>query len=1432
MALNWSSFEKLPGDSRINFENLCRGITRAHWAQYGQFLALKNQPGVEFHLNLLKNSPLLGDASRWYGWQCKKFDLTQSGNLTASSKGQITDSLNKTVRYLPDLTDWVLWTPYTLSKSDQTWFKALESNYPYDLHMWADEEIENNLSGPALMLRDTYFGELVVTPEDLKDRHDCAISSIKARWINPVHQETDVERIIRRMLGESEYWQDMVELGERISKAISFIDSWTFSDVSFIDLQKKFVSLCSTFSEMLLQFHKILLDGDIDTIQQWVSNCNLSIDSDIFSFPRLLRKRNIPISLEVINALDDIRLGKNLFHEVEGYLNVGMVAVLADAGGGKTHMAAELSSAQPNRPAGILLHGRNLQKGQNQNDLAHQFLVNGTPLDSMDKMLATLDAAAKRAKCILPLVIDGLNEAENPKDWKDILFYIQTIIKNYPNVLVICTLRTGEHKRSNWSRRDTETRETFAVQALPDDILKFECEGFGEDLLNAIRKYFKYYNIDCESGVEIPSGFLNHPLNLRIFCDVTNPKRVNTVKINYFPASLALLFDEYIKDTCQRISMMKNLNYSTQEVANAIFQLGIALWDANSREIDEKHYKELINDKLRSWNESIINLFAQEGLIFRNPGVEHGKYVITPVYDALGGHIIADALLKRYSHDRTFNWFNDQIVHSAFSGEHSHPLSYDIFKSLVALVPSRMYSEQLWKHISEPFRQRAIIHASELNPDHLDKETVNEIALLIHNKNRDVKKIFSRLWLTKGAPNHPLNADFLDSILWDMSVDQRDLSWTEWVRNEHWEEKNRIILELSALQEKWEKDTTFRSDTDHLRVKAIKWLLTSTNQLLRNAATKGLYWFGRGDAEFLFNETIKSLSINDPYVSERMLAASYGVCMSLSVQLPSNSIFTGSVLLRFAGNVFDAIFSKSAPHYTTHILIRDFASKIIELAQYHNNNFFSESDINLTTSPFSEFRGKEWGEIYLDDEEKKPKFHQKFFQSKFSKRIYHRINDLLPQKMKEKSTAKWISQRNKTPFMMDFENYTIGRLVPSRGNYDYDNKEFRKVRAQLQWRVEQLGWSYEKYSTIDKSIQDLQGYHGRVNDKLKIDRYGKKYSWIAYYEMYGQLTDKGIIEDEIEDWRSDNTNIDPSFSISLPSEKIINEEFLGNDSVSTSIWIKDGDHPKVEPYMLLESISSKDGPWIALDGYFSQENRDLKRRIFFYIRSFLVKNQDKDDILKFLSSQDISGRWLPEKSVFSKTYIAEVPWSNTFPDNGFDKLSFVIGQNTVTRQRPKVEIRNDDSGFSIIQYDEMEEYQEIEKIYKSFDVIIPISDLSPNVTDSEVDQIPILCKKMTREMELIGQSQSFDLFTSSGQQVTHISSYKGKGYNDKQFLYYVNKDLLEDYIKKNDMSIIWGIWGERSFSYSWFDNKEHDSDEPRYIAFGYTKTIDSWNKKS
>jgi hypothetical protein len=1309
----------------------------------------------------------------------------------------------------------VLWTPYTLSKKDQKWFNSLQTKFT--LHQWVEEDIDTYLSGPGLILRSTYFGDLILTQDELERRHREAIQPIKAR-LAPVHQSVDAERTIRRMLGEPSSWDKMIAVGERLKKAADVISD--SQDVPPTQKEKTitpFVAACSAFADTLLHFHEILADGDLDIIQQKLGERKTLIDREVRATPRRLRTWNLPIALDATNALDDMRIAQELLDEIEEFLGVGMVAVLADAGGGKTQMAAQLTAPQERRPAGIFLHGRDLHKGQTLNDLACHFSINGNPVTSMEGLLASLDGAGKRAGCRLPIIIDGLNEAEDPREWKAPLASLSETVKRYPNVLVVCTLRTGEHRRvhQTWGpQSETNTRESFAVMALPDGVKRIKSEGFGGDVDDAIEKYFNYFKIN-PGDAEIPIEFLQHPLTLRIFCEVTNPKRESEVNVNYFPASLSPLFEKYVANSCERITQMTNLSYSytIADLELAVYRLGLELWKANKREVNEGDYKVALSGTALQWDKwdsNIVNLFAQEGIVFRNPGTEPGQYAITPVYDALGSYIIANSLLKKHASDSTFEWLKKPEVIESFTGENSHELAFNIFSTLVTLVPRRMHRRQLWKEVSDPYRYAALNFTTKLEAEYLDKDTVAALLSLLRSDPRERAHLFSRLRESRGCPNHPLNSEFLDSGLRTMSVADRDLSWTEWVRRTRTERFN----DLLEIERRWKEDLTKRTSSDRLRAKWVMWFLTSTDRELRDVATRALYWFGRGDPATLFEESLISLEINDPYVPERMLAASYGVAMQRHVDL-GDQTFVSTTLSKFARNLHALIFAERSPFGTTHSLMREYATRIIEMASLHNTNLFSAVELQRSKPPFTDGGLRKWGESDISKEE-------------------HRGLD--------------------SPFRMDFENYTIGSLVPGRRNYDYGDEEYRRVRAQVLWRVEQLGWSSELFTNVDSSIEKERHWPITGSDAKKTDRYGKKYSWIAFFEMSGFLHDQG----KLENWR--DVDIDPSFPVRVTKGHLIKADFLGDPKMDMKEWIANGPLPDVDSYLRLGEVLQVEGPWVALDGFFVQQDEMRGRKLFCFIRSFLVANQDADSFLNHLSHQDLGGRWLPEKPKVIYTFAGEIPWCTTFPNNGLCEISFVTKEETVKVNKIQPAFYLDGMKLDLTQIDIIRrrlfgddlgkneeqkqlsdedlkrievrevpvEVEEVKREYIIFNSLIPVCDFGwegYHTAASDAGHATTLAKEITSDLKLIGQPQTFDLFTKGGVKATFNISDQSNDFNNHQAMFFIRENLLKMYLEKNDLVLIWAIWGEREYSSDQIEKLFLGADRPErhYAIYSYVK---------
>jgi hypothetical protein len=1403
--VNWTEFESLPGSASRNFEILCRGLIWLHYGRNGQLAALANQPGVEFHLQL-HTSCALGDPGRWFGWQCRWYGLPSGRALGKTRRDKIEDALAKTAKVLPGLTDWVLWTRYPLTRGDQKWFNALPTNM--QLHLWTSENVEILLTGDAEILRRTFSGDLVLTPTALAQQHEMSIARIRMRWLPDVHQTIDAERTLRRMLGEAASWDDLTVIARRLHAAAEVINKEPAACAGRLAASTPtLIGFSRALVENLRQVHLLLADGNLELLSQQLEQRPAPVTREVSAAARHLRGARLACGLDATNAVDDMKVGIQLLNDVQKCVGTRLISVLADAGGGKTQLAAQLTHPLADRPAGILLHGHDLHSGMSLDDLAKNIVIQGNPVSTVEGLIAALDAAGQRARRRLPLVIDGLNEAEDPRDWKARLASLDAMLRRFANVLVVCTLRTGARRPSEpespFQRvKEPVARMDFANQALPDDVERIQIADFGEDTVNAIRKYFKFFRIN-PGDAELPFELLTHPLTLRIFCEVTNPERKRDVGIEAMPGSLTGLFEQYINHAILRIGELapSRHRYFEQDVRSALDHIGSALWDARARMLPEEELRRAIGDDARPWNESIVHMLEQEGLILRIPGDIPGRQNVIPVYDQLGGHIIASSILANQGRAGLKPWLKKRGTLKALSGDvpNCHPLALDIFRSLAGLVPRRLHRQQLWQLLNEPLRSVALRMAAELEGSYLDAATVTAIGKFICRAERGSDKIFRRLHNTRGAITHPLNANFLDSVLHSMPMDRRDLHWTEWVRaNQKW-----IKKDIQWLENHWQKDLTGRTPSDQLRAKWIKWLLTTTVRNLRDRATRALYWVGRGDPAALFTQTEGAIDINDPYVFERMLAASYGVAMAAYCD-SSQPRFRETILPEQARKIFDLMFRKDAPGRTTHLLTREYGRGLIELAASAKPKLFSAKDLARTHPPYSNGGRITWPEIELPKEESNLAF---------------------------------------SPFGMDFENYTLGRLVEGRHNYDFQHAGYRKVRAQILWRVQQLGWSADKFGGIDRSIQS-EGYrYGYAVDEFhKIDRYGKKYSWIAYLELKGFLRDEGsLTKRENRDWTSE-VDIDPSFPSPTAEHRLVTTDLLGDPRLSLANWIKKGPTPDFSPYFRQPAILGELGPWVALDGLVVQEDESRGRRLIAFIRSFLVRRTEAGKLAACLRAQALGGRWLPEKPELFYTFAGEVPWCDTFPKTEATPLAFVINERKVKVRRKRqilfvdgkqthltqvdllqmqmsalaAETECGGQRFTKKQLESMElrnriiEIEELRREIRKFRTLIPVVDF--HLAGQTVDNIPVsgitLAKQLAKAMGLLHLPQTHDLQSRDGVRVT-FGLQHGENFNNSEGFFLMRENILRKLLRKRGLSLVWAVWGERQLSH-----KQHHRAQP------------------
>jgi hypothetical protein len=1176
-ALNWDIFTSLPGSAEKNFELLCRGTVRQNFGSYGTFRALANQPGVEFHLKLDKHCAALGDPGRWWGWQCKWYDLAANGALGSTRRTKIKEGLRKTEDHLPDLTDWVLWTRRTLTKDDQDWFNGLSSTMT--LHLWTGDEVDNLLSGPAAVLRGTYFGELVLTPDILSERHEQAVAPIQARWQPDVHHVVAAERELRRMLGEAEAWNTLRELATELRESAEAVQA---SPAVPTPLEPFVTGVAATARQSADTLDRVaagIAVGDLDLLRDEFTARSRELPVEVATAPRILRAGKQRAGLYATNSVAACHDAIRVLSEVEAGFSSRLVAVLAPAGCGKTHLAAQLTASTTARPHGMLLHGRDLHANHTLDDMARRVSIAAQPVPSMEALLAAVDAAGQRAQKRLPIFIDGLNESEDPRTWKPLLAALETTLARYPYVLLVCTLRPE-----------------FVDDALPDGTRRIEINDYGEETVEAIREHFRFWKIDA-TDASLP-GFLRHPLTLRLFCEVTNPARQQVVGVGAMPGSLTALFERYLEQVAVRVVELapRTHRFYAQDVTAAIVIIANKLWESRARGIELGELRSMLGDAQRPWDQSLVRALEHEGLLLRMPS--KGRDTLVPVYDLLGGHIIANAMLAKHGQSSFEMWLKSSSTTTLLTGsyEDRHPLADDVLGSMVEQVPRRFYAKQVWQLVGEPLRGRALRLAAHLEPAFLDAVTIDALVELVRAGDTE---ILARIWQVRGTQVHPLNSEGLDRALRTISVADRDLQWTEWVRRNHDDVLGggqSVLRDLVHLGDRWRVGNVRTGD--RLRARWVMWTFTSTVRRLRDQATCALYWFGRHDPEGLFELTLDSLPVNDAYVSERMLAAAYGVVMSRQ----QGDAGFARLLTPFLEKLASALVGRSATAPTHHYLARLYVRGIVA-------------------------------------------FTAKFYPSSLPAPLSSSWLFAAPSPVQPLADGDPGAEEAGRTLHMDFENYTVGRLFDDRSNYDMGHTGHQAAVAHVRGVAWELGWRGATFGELDRRIDERNYRHGR-GDRPPVERYGKKYGWIGFFTYAGVLEGEGRLSREMP---FSDVDIDPSFPEKPPIDggSSVPEAWLSPRIESHESWLRASTTSLPLSIVRRETVRGHRGPWLVVHGHVRTEDRVLGRTVWAFVSALVVSKPDEPQLVAALKSgnRPWCTRDVPSDHY---TFAGEIPWSANF----------------------------------------------------------------------------------------------------------------------------------------------------------------------------------------
>ena len=743
----------------------------------------------------------------------------------------------------------------------------------------------------------------------------------------------------------------------------------------------------------------------------------------------------------------------------------------------------------------------------------------------------------------MPKVIDGLNESESPPDWRDIIALMEVKIKrHYQNVKVVVTYRGSEEQRFSHRRNNDLDYERFCV---PNSIKGIEITN--EGLPPMMQRYFDLYEITFNGSADVfKYNYFGSPLLLRVFCEINRGRTLTFSDIRNCRDIFQMWLDSVQEKICgARYGRAYILPSEYRSVLAAFSRL---LWESGRRRVSGFDLDKASHTENNDWCSQWGHILVDEGLALGFHDNDSSEYLIEALHDQLGGYLISEHLWRPMGHDVSI--FQEVL-------DKEHDLEYDI---LQFIVPKWMQMNQENDIVSAVGDKVNVLfpHIMQTMRTECNAVTRNKMWEYVRSSPEEVREYFNHVMWNATNGRKSFNGEALDEVLSKMTMVERDSVWGVWICNERSDIHKRLdhIFHGHRLYDIDDFCSIFYW---------CKWLLVSNIPKIRDLATHVICALGEMYPKKALELLATSLSVNDLFVLERLVAAGYGICIFLA-----NSRYqsiTSDELNAYANRLKAVLFAKKSMQATSHYGVLSYAVNTIALLTRNQ-----KAEMKIVADPFDSLARITEHDLGLSS------------------------------------------------FATMGDNQFVNKDIPHMlggGDYATNTPEYRRTYPLIEKRIYDLGYR----NTIFEIDKDIWGgnYSNRYND-LYMYRFGKKYALIAYMEM------KGCLDRQIHAWdRWHEINIDPTFpgppDVFPASESI---EII-NKFTNMRDWVWNGYCPDVGKLSKGTFFSDANDEWILVDGYIVEEPTD-GRRLFIDLHGFLSSENDVNELLEKYYAFNVGAR--------------------------------------------------------------------------------------------------------------------------------------------------------------------------------------------------------------
>ncbi|CCO24057.1 NACHT domain-containing protein [Maridesulfovibrio hydrothermalis] len=900
-----------------------------------------------------------------------------------------------------------------------------------------------------------------------------------------------------------------------------------------------------------------------------------------------------------------------------------ILLIVGNGGIGKSHLLANaLNSRLKQHKKSVFILGQHL-KGSTPP--WKQILENASMEEYLDDdFLEALNEKGKELNERVLIAVDAMNEGQGKVIWPDHFAGVVQKISTYPWLAFVATLRSSY-----------ESLFDVAHVIRRNGLIRVNHSGFSGREERAARVYFQHYGINFPRVPLLAPEFSN-PLYLKLFCESLVSEGLSEIPDNFrgFSAVVKSLVDS----TDKKLSGGDSYDYpqSKKLARKAIYGIVARMSSENVREIHYDEAYEIAEKVVRRFSDKrhFIEALIDEGVFSKDIRGEDEFVFIT--YERLADYIEADYLIGEF---KPSEWSSiSEFLGHNYQDVFENPfMKQGVLEALAILLPEKLNVELIDLFSSEDGVPSHIVEACLQSLIWRKNTTITDSmkAFVRHSlesgDNRE--SLFSILFYLLSEPDHPFNATLLHDYLVKFTMADRDSFWVPFLQ--------RASKEYSSVRRviSWKNSSSNEvgvSQNSRLNLAiGLSWIFASTHIELRDSATMSLSTLLEDNLVTAVNLLKKFEQVNDPYIYERILAACYG-----AVLRSEDRASLSSLCKILVSNIFD----QDEVYPNCHV--RNYARGIIEFACHYGD--FSLEDMKMVRPPYN----ASLPDSYPDNDEIDS--YRYDYKADDFKEIYWGQNSILSSMVTEYG--------RETSMYGDFGRYTFESAF-----YDWKGEKLdtNGLSNYACWLIfNEYGYDPVKHGAYDRYASAGDRHTNRI------ERIGKKYQWIALYELISRVADN-IPMNEPSDWpnfekevwyqgpwQNHLQNIDPTTLVpeiksgNPEAKKFVLEDKLANWNGEDAVWLADTNglpDPKFfidfDELVVLEDHDTWDE--VNLDYELS---KDARKQFWYQIRSYLVSSSEFDAVYDYVSQKDLMGRWMPKTPEVFNIYGHEFCWSPAYKD--------------------------------------------------------------------------------------------------------------------------------------------------------------------------------------